>query len=145
MQVATAAKSVQSAAVAKPKMVAAKFSDSAAGSEPKVRAWDAALRSSEVQQRAALNKHAAKPQIREIKNPKSDESNDAQATLLAEAQMPKTSPVQSAPEYVTVREEFFMVVRQGTPSSASASWQVHIVQISVVPAQPHQKQVPRKI
>jgi beta-lactamase regulating signal transducer with metallopeptidase domain len=147
MQIDVAAKSTLPSAIAKPKMVAAKFSDSAAASEPKVRAWDAALMSSEVQHRAALKKHAAQGQIKEVKQPKSGEGNRVQATLLAETLLPKASPVQTAPapEYVTVREEFFLVVKQGTPSSTPASWQVHIVEISVVQAQPQQKQVPRKI
>jgi beta-lactamase regulating signal transducer with metallopeptidase domain len=146
-QVVVAAKSTLPSAIAKPKMVAAKFSDSAAASEPEVRAWDAALMSSEVQHRAALKKHAAQGQIKEVKQPKSGEGNRVQATLLAETLLPKASPVQTAPapEYVTVREEFFLVVKQGTPSSTPASWQVHIVEISVVQAQPQQKQVPRKI
>jgi hypothetical protein len=146
-QVVVAAKSMLPSAITKPKMVAAKFRDSAAASEPKVRAWDAALMSSEVQHRAALKKYAAQGQIKEARQPKSAEGNRAQATLLAETLFPKASAVQPepAPEYVTVREEFFMVVKQGTPSSTPASWQVHIVEISVVLAQPQQKQVPRKI
>ncbi len=149
VQVIAAAKSAQPATIAKPKMVVAKFSDSAA-SEPKVRAWDAALKSSDIQPRAALKKRTAQKQMKEAMQPKSAEGNGVQATLLAEALLPKaavseTSPVQPVPEYVTVREEFFMVVKQETPSSAQASWQVHIVEISVVPAQPKQKQVPRKI
>jgi beta-lactamase regulating signal transducer with metallopeptidase domain len=138
--VAEAAKPVPPSAIAKPKLVAAKFSGSASISEPKVRAWDAALKSSEVQQRAALKKRAVLPEVNDAKNSKSDEGNGKHAMLLAEA-----LPAQPAPEYVTIREEFFMVVKQGTPSSAQASWQVHIVEISVVPAQPQQKQVPRKI
>jgi bla regulator protein blaR1 len=152
MQVAAAAKSGQPASIAKPKPVVATFSSSVATSGPKVRAWDAVLRSSSVRQTVALKKHAAQGQIREATQPKPAEGNGVQATLLAEALLPKaavprTAPVQpgAVPEYVTIREEFFMVVKQGTASSTQASWQVHIVEISVVPAQPQQKQVPRKI
>jgi len=127
--------------VTKPKAVAANFNERTVSRGPKVRAWDAAL----TQQRAALKKRVDEPQqARESKNPRSEANT--QETVLAETTAPPTTlPMQPAPEYVTVREEFFMIVRQGTATSAPASWQVHIVEISVMPVQPQQKQVPRKI
>jgi len=144
---AALAKSAPSA-IAKPKMVTAKLNESAAMSEPRVRAWDATLKSNEAQQRAALKRNPVEPEGRRVaasKIPKANEEDGPRATLLAETALPKEPTERSAPEYVTVREEFFMVVNQGAPSSAQASWQVHIVQISVVQAQPQQKQVPKKI
>ncbi len=136
---AVAANTKSISAVTKPKIVIANFNERSVASGPKVRAWDAAL----TQQRAALKKRVGGPQVRESKSPRSE--GKVKETLLAETIMPRTSPPQLAPEYVTVREEFFTVVRQGTATSALASWQVHIVEISVVQAQPQPKQVPRKI
>lgn len=148
---AVAAKMTFPSAIAKPKMVTTKLSDSTATSGPtsgpKVRAWDVALKSS-AQQRAALKSSAAQPEGRRVRESNSLESNERsgpQPTLLAETVLPKTSAEHVAPEYVTVREEFVMIVRQETSSSAPASMQVHIVEISVVQAQPPPKQVPRKI
>lgn len=142
-----AAESNPTSAIAKPKVVAANYGERVA-SEPKVRAWNAALSVSEAQHRVALKKREAQSAIKDRKEPRSGESN--KETLLAGTILPKTSreqtsPVQPAPEYVTVREEFFMVMRQETTSSVPTSWQVHIVEISIMPAHPQQKQVPRKI
>lgn len=53
-------------------------------------------------------------------------------------------PPQAA-EYVTIREEFVMVVTQRTESETPESWQMHVVQVSVMPVKSAQKQVPRKI
>ena len=47
-------------------------------------------------------------------------------------------------DYVTVREEFFMVVTQRTASGQQQSWQMHVVQISVQPQSKTQEK-PRKI
>jgi hypothetical protein len=61
-------------------------------------------------------------------------------TLLAGNQAP-----QSKPEYVTVREEFVVVVTQRTQDSAvQQSWQMRVVEISVTSTKPA-RQVPRKI
>ena len=47
-------------------------------------------------------------------------------------------------DYVTVREELFVVVTQRTASGQEQSWQMHVVQISVRPqSKPLEK--PRKI
>ncbi|HKD78115.1 MAG TPA: M56 family metallopeptidase [Candidatus Angelobacter sp.] len=145
VQVAAAAKSTPTSAALKPKVVAAKLSDLAAASEPNVRAWDAALRSSETQ-RIALKKRVPPSRQSADRNPKLDEDRSLRATLLSETMLPATSPAaQRAPQYVTVREEFYMVVNRQTPSSRPTTLQVHIVQISIVQAQPPQKQVPKKI
>jgi beta-lactamase regulating signal transducer with metallopeptidase domain len=141
---ALAANAKSTSMPAMPKMVAAKLNERVSALGSKVHAWDVALKSDEGRQRAALKKPVLQTKARESAKPKSNEG-DVKETLLAETTMPTKLPAPLAPEYVTVREEFFMVVRQGTPTSASESWQVHIVQISVVPAQPQQKQVPRKI
>jgi len=136
-----AAKTTPTSAVTKLKVVPANFNERTVARGPKVRAWDAEL----TQQRAALKKRIDQPpQVRESKNLRSEANT--QETVLAETTAPpKTLPIQPVPEYVTVHEEFFMIVRQGTATSAPASWQVHIVEISVMPLQPQQKQVPRKI
>jgi beta-lactamase regulating signal transducer with metallopeptidase domain len=60
------------------------------------------------------------------------------AALIASYQAPKQE------DYVTVREEFFVVVTQRTASGQEQSWQMHVVQISVRPqSKPTEK--PRKI
>jgi hypothetical protein len=60
------------------------------------------------------------------------------AVLIANYRAPKQE------DYVTVREEFFMVVTQRTASGQEQSWQMHVVQISVRPqSKPPEK--PRKI
>jgi len=48
------------------------------------------------------------------------------------------------PEYVTVREQFVMVLMQGDPATGPQSWQVQVLEISVTKQKP-QKQIPRKI
>jgi len=47
-------------------------------------------------------------------------------------------------DYVTVREELFVVVTQRTASGQEQSWQMHVVQISVRPQSKTQEK-PRKI
>ena len=60
------------------------------------------------------------------------------AVLIASYQAPKQE------NYVTVREELFLVVTQQTASGQVESWQMHVVQISVRPqSKPQEK--PRKI
>ena len=59
------------------------------------------------------------------------------AVLIANYRAPKQE------DYVTVREEFFVVVTQRTASGQQQSWQMHVVQISVQQSKPPEK--PRKI
>lgn len=49
-----------------------------------------------------------------------------------------------ATEYVTVREQYVMVVMQGDATTGPQQWQVRVIEISVTQAKP-QKQIPRKI
>jgi beta-lactamase regulating signal transducer with metallopeptidase domain len=58
--------------------------------------------------------------------------------LIASHQAPKQE------DYVTVREELFVVVTQRTASGQEQSWQMHVVQISVRPQSKTQEK-PRKI
>jgi len=61
-----------------------------------------------------------------------------QPVVIASYQAPKQE------DYVTVREELFLVVTQRTASGQEQSWQMHVVQISVRPqSKPTEK--PRKI
>jgi beta-lactamase regulating signal transducer with metallopeptidase domain len=105
---------------------------------PKVKAWDASLRSGERMRKAGVT-NAAHPRRIESKTPSSNRGEEQRAELAA-AQLPAP-----AVDYVTVREEFYMVVTRQTATSAPTSWQVHVVEVSVVPVKPAQKQVPRKI
>ena len=50
---------------------------------------------------------------------------------------------EQAPEYMTVREQYVMVIMQGG-AMAGQRWQLHVVEISVTQAKPP-KQIPRKI
>jgi hypothetical protein len=59
------------------------------------------------------------------------------AVLIANYRAPKQE------DYVTVREEFFVVVTQRTASGQQQTWQMHVVQISVQQNKPPEK--PRKI
>jgi hypothetical protein len=53
-------------------------------------------------------------------------------------------PAPKQEDYVTVREELFVMVTQRTASGQEQSWQMHVVQISVRPqSKPLEK--PRKI
>jgi beta-lactamase regulating signal transducer with metallopeptidase domain len=52
-------------------------------------------------------------------------------------------PAEAQPEYVTVREEFVMVVAQRMDSPPE-NWQMHVIEISVTQAKP-QKPAPKKI
>ena len=129
-------------------VVPAHYVDGAAGgaSAPKVKAWNAALRSSE-KRRKAPAKLAAQALQNDSMKVLSSESKPVQAELaqMQTAEAAKIQPGEPAVNYVTVREEFFMVVRQGPQSAEQQSLQVHYVEISVVPVKPPQKQVPRKI
>jgi hypothetical protein len=58
--------------------------------------------------------------------------------LIASYQGPKQE------DYVTVREELFVMVTQRTASGQEQSWQMHVVQISVRPQSKTQEK-PRKI
>ncbi|HEY2114651.1 MAG TPA: M56 family metallopeptidase [Candidatus Angelobacter sp.] len=60
------------------------------------------------------------------------------AVVIASYQTPKQE------DYVTVREEFLLVVTQRTASGQEQSWQMHVVQISVRP-QSKTTEKPRKI
>ena len=60
------------------------------------------------------------------------------AVLIASYQAPKQQ------DYVTVREELFVMVTQRTASGQEQSWQMHVVQISVRPQNKTQEK-PRKI
>jgi bla regulator protein blaR1 len=106
----------------------------------KVRAWDAVLKSNEGRAKAAVNSKVARPGSGSARNPAPKTDSNREATVLAKSQVPR-----QAAEYVTVREEYFMFVRQGPQSAVQESWQVHFVEISVVPAKPPQKQDPKKI
>lgn len=146
MQIPAAIKPMQPAAVTKAKFVASNFNDASFSGEPKVRVWNAALKSGADQQKTAIGrqaiaigKTAAKPQRRVPEKLALNALREKQTELMAKAQQ----PVLPSPEYVTVREEFVMVVGQGP--QAMQSWQLRVVEISVVTAQTQQKPVPRKI
>jgi beta-lactamase regulating signal transducer with metallopeptidase domain len=140
LQIAAATKPTQPVAVTKAKFVAANFNDASASGEPKVRAWNTALKSGADQQKAVVGRAAAKPQRRAPEKLALDPLKEEQTRLMAKTQQ----PVLPAPEFVTVREEFVMVVGQG-PQAAMQSWQLRVVEISVVTTQTQQKTVPRKI
>jgi beta-lactamase regulating signal transducer with metallopeptidase domain len=53
-------------------------------------------------------------------------------------------PAQAQPEYVTIREEFMMVVTQ-RGDAAPQGWQMHVVEISVTQSKPQKQVVPKKI
>lgn len=66
----------------------------------------------------------------------------APPSLMAVANYPLLQPqeqptndtaVQGHPQYVTVREEFVVMVTQRTPTGEEQGWQMHVVQISVKP------------
>ncbi|HET9283960.1 MAG TPA: M56 family metallopeptidase [Candidatus Angelobacter sp.] len=142
-----ATKPTQSAAATKAKFVAANFNDTSSSGEPKVRAWNAALKSGADHQKAAtgrpaiaIGRTAAKPQRRVPEKLALNPLREEPTKLMAKTQQ----PVLPSPEFVTVREEFLMVVGQG-PQAVMQSWQLRIVEISVVTAQTQQKTVPRKI
>jgi beta-lactamase regulating signal transducer with metallopeptidase domain len=60
------------------------------------------------------------------------------------AMLPASYQPQQPEEYITVRQEMFLVVTQQTASGEQQSWQMHVVEVSVQPgAKPVQK--PRKI
>jgi beta-lactamase regulating signal transducer with metallopeptidase domain len=145
------------------RILPAKLSSAAAASsmaQPRARAWNAALRSSEsaeklrkdlARQRSARNEVAARSNV-------ATRSKEAlRPVLLAATQRPSLTetepsrldsaqPLQpQAAEYVTVREEFVIVVTRRTGAATQESWQMHVVQISVTPAKIAQKQVPSKI
>ena len=109
--------------------------------ETAVRAWNAVLRSGASQPRTAVNTRAARsrPKTPKKTTPNND-GNNRETMLLAGAQAPEP-----AAEYVTVRETLFVVVQRGPQSTVQESWQVHYVEISIVPAKGAQKQDPRKI
>ncbi|HKV94689.1 MAG TPA: M56 family metallopeptidase [Candidatus Angelobacter sp.] len=140
LQISAATKPTQPVAVSKAKFVAANFDDASASDELKVRAWNTTLKSGADQQKAAIGRPTVKPQRRVPEKPALNPLREEQARLMAKAQQ----PVLPAPEFVTVREEFVMVVGQG-PQAAMQSWQLRVVEISVVTAQTQQKTVPRKI
>jgi beta-lactamase regulating signal transducer with metallopeptidase domain len=74
-----------------------------------------------------------------IKNERTAASKKAQlAVLKASYRAPKQE------DYVTVREDLFLVVTQRTASGQEQSWQMHVVQISVRPQSKTQEK-PRKI
>ena len=139
-QIVAANKPIQPAAVTKAKFVAGNFNDASASGGPKVRAWNAALKSDANHQKAVIGRIAAKPQRRLPEKLALNPLREEQTKLLAKTQQ----PVLPSPEYVTVREEIVMVVGQG-PQAVVQSWQLRVVEISVVTAQIQQKQIPRKI
>jgi bla regulator protein blaR1 len=97
------------------------------------RAWDAALKLNSGVQRKS---HARRQAMYTLSNLHAANKIQRGPVVLAGLQ-------QAQPEYVTVREEFVMVVAQRS-GAAPESWQMHVVQISVTQAKP-QKQVPKKI
>ena len=111
-----------------------------ASPEGRVRAQDVVLRSSGSQVKTDRKTQAARQRSRSYRKTTPNTDSNREATLLAGSQTP-----QPAAQYVTVREEFFMVVRRGAPSAMQESWQVHFVQISVVPVKLPQRQDPKKI
>ena len=132
--------SAPSMATAQVKLQRASFGGASAApvTEPKVRAWDAALKTNDGPQKAIAAKRTVRGRRNRAQKPAvADKSN--QQMLLADYQ-----PPQSMPEFVTVREEFVMVVTQRTQDSAVQQWQMHVVEISVTSPRPV-KQVPRKI
>ncbi|MGC2697724.1 MAG: M56 family metallopeptidase [Candidatus Angelobacter sp.] len=109
---------------------------------PHVRAWDAALKSSETPM--PIRKHTARKRssvtdAARVKVASFKKSDRPQMTLAG------LQPPQQSPEYVTVREEFVMVVTQRQGSAMQESWQMHVVQFIMGPAKRPEKQVPRKI
>jgi beta-lactamase regulating signal transducer with metallopeptidase domain len=73
--------------------------------------------------------------------------SDRTALVAKRTQPPVLSASYQAPpqeDYVTVREDFFVVVTQRTASGQEHSWQMHVVQISVRP-QSKTPEKPRKI
>ncbi|HEU4413179.1 MAG TPA: M56 family metallopeptidase, partial [Candidatus Angelobacter sp.] len=128
------------------KVVTASFAKKPSVSEPTVRAWNAALKTSETRARVVRSKHVLRKKHEEGSVPRL-----SIATLANPDQRPKTiaelQPPQmpQSPEYVTVREEFVMVVTQRPGSAVPESWQMHFVQFVVGPAKRPEKQVPRKI
>jgi beta-lactamase regulating signal transducer with metallopeptidase domain len=134
--------SAQPFAGAHAKLLDANFSGASAApaNEPKVRAWDASLRSNNGPQKTIADKRASRGHRNSVPKPAVARKSNRQ-TLLAGNQ-----PLQQLmPGYVTMREEFVVVVTQRTQDSAIVqSWQMHVVEISVTSAKPA-KQVPRKI
>jgi beta-lactamase regulating signal transducer with metallopeptidase domain len=133
--------SAQPFAGAHAKLLDANFSSASAapGGEPKIRAWNAALRSNNGSQKTIADKRASHGHRNSAPKPAVAGKSNRQ-TLLADNRSP-----QLMADYVTMREEFVVVVTQRTQDSAIVqSWQVHVVEISVMSAKPV-KQVPRKI
>jgi len=123
------------------KLLNANFGDASAAiaNGPKVRAWDATLRSNGDAQQPVAGRHAARSHRNGASKPAVAGKSKGQ-TLLAGDRSP-----QPVPEYVTMREEFVVVVTERTQDSAvQQSWQMHVVEISVTSVKPA-KQVPRKI
>jgi beta-lactamase regulating signal transducer with metallopeptidase domain len=123
-------KPVQPANTDAPKFVPAKLKLDPRADAPAVRGWRGPARP----QKARSGKRA----VFALANLGVENKIPRQAMVLAGLQPPQT------PEYVTVREQFVMVVMQGEAAAGPQSWQVHVVEISVTKAQP-QKQNPRKI
>ncbi|HZS25685.1 MAG TPA: M56 family metallopeptidase [Candidatus Angelobacter sp.] len=145
-QIAAATKPMQPV-VTKAKFVASNFNGASSSGEPKVHAWNAALKSGADQQKAAIGRsdvaigrRAVKPQRHDPEKLALNSLREEPTRLMAKTQQ----PVLPAPELVTVREEFVMVVGQG-PQAAVQSWQLRVVEISVVTAKAQQKTIPRKI
>jgi beta-lactamase regulating signal transducer with metallopeptidase domain len=106
---------------------------SAVDERNKPRAWDAALK---LNNDAPRKSHARKRALYTL-------SNLHMASRIQRGPMVLAGAHPAQPGYVTVREEFLMVVEQRAGSSPE-SWQMHVVEISVTQAKP-QKQVPKKI
>jgi len=80
---------------------------------------------------------SGKGEIRTLTNLHAENRIASEVTTLAGLER------EQMPEYLTVREQYFMVVMQGD-AAGTQSWQVHVVEISVTRQKP-QKQIPRKI
>ncbi|HZD92792.1 MAG TPA: hypothetical protein VE133_00975, partial [Candidatus Sulfotelmatobacter sp.] len=118
---------------AAPRLVVTKAPENGEGS--KVSMWNASLKvDNGVQKRPHRNKRA----VRKLSNFSAANAAPSEPVLPAGLQ-----PSQAAPEYVTVRQEFVMVVAQ-QGDAGTQSWQMHVVQISVTQSKP-QKQLPKKI
>jgi len=83
-------------------------------------------------------KRSRKPEIRTLENLHTENRIARTGATLAGLEPRQT------PEYVTVREQFVMVLMQGDLATGPQSWQVQVLEISVTKQKP-QKQIPRKI
>ncbi len=99
----------------------------------KVRAWGASL---EMKSSARQKPHARRRELYTLTNLHAENKIPRGPAVLAKLQTPQ-------PDYVTVREELVIMVSE-SGSAATQSWQLRVVQISVVPRQP-QKPVAKKI